>query len=294
MSTRKLTRELSQRKGQSFTPENGLFRRNPQLNKTDEPLDNNGQHNRSPEEPRSMNFSLGPQEALKSCLEDIEWEFLNNLAGKYGFPLFEGSIVSFVTDHLPDIIGAIIIAVPSIILKLYADHQQRVNVAKLNFFKSVNFSISWIEYNGITRFLKFATINEVRLEELVHENSVLVKETLKEAAKLLPEQPVMFVDYHTAASKALNKAAQNIISQQFAEGHVDRAVKKPMEMHRFYLAYTFETDDRVPQRKIRVMLCSESLLNSILKDRTPPAFARPSHAPRWDTLLCIADLYRSA
>lgn len=42
-----------------------------------------------------------------------------------------------------------------------------------------------------------------------------------EAAKLLPEQPVMFVDYHTAASKALNKAAQNIISQQFAEGETD-------------------------------------------------------------------------
>lgn len=64
-------------------------------------------------------------------------------------------------------------------------------------------------------------------------------------------------------------------------GHVDRAVKKPMEMHRFYLAYTFETDDRVPQRKIRVMLCSESLLNSILKvciyPSIPPIIAFAQH-----------------
>ncbi|EGD72782.1 hypothetical protein PTSG_04509 [Salpingoeca rosetta] len=249
-------------------------------------------------------------EVINSLIEDVDWDYvalcvvgvllsvvivmaLNYFGGQYGIPLIEGSVAGFVTQHIPDIIIAVIVAVPSVVLKLYADHQQRMSITNLEFIKSVNFSINWLEFEGRRQFLRFATLNEIRLEELVHENDILVKETLKEAARAEPDQPVLFTVGRGAAAKALKKAAQNVISKQYSEGHVDRAFNKPVESHRLWIAYTFETDHRVPQRKIRVMLASECLLQRIIRDPTPPEFVRPSHAPRWDTLKCIADLYRT-
>eukprot|EP00055_Hartaetosiga_balthica_P017124 m.112315 g.112315 ORF g.112315 m.112315 type:complete len:446 (+) comp9252_c0_seq5:115-1452(+) len=211
---------------------------------------------------------------------------------KLGYPLAENGLFDMVWLRVPDLVIALLCAIPGIIFKLHADLQVLQNEASLEFLTSVNFSLNWLEEEttGFQR-LSFATINEVKLDILSHMNAPLEKKVLQEAINVPPERPVLFCKRSKVGS-VLKKSAQNVISTQFAQGHVHRAFHESVRAVEIVLAFTFEKDDRVPQRKIRVMLCPVDLLSRILQDPSPPLFKRPAHEPRWDTLLEIARLYK--
>eukprot|EP00056_Hartaetosiga_gracilis_P002674 m.55889 g.55889 ORF g.55889 m.55889 type:complete len:497 (-) comp11156_c0_seq1:1286-2776(-) len=217
---------------------------------------------------------------------------VDQVSTKLGHPIAETGLFDMVWLRVPDLIIGLLCAIPGIIFKVYADMQVLQSETSLQFLTLVNFSLNWIETDAAGGdLLSFATVNEVKLDMLSHMNSSLQKKVLQEAVSVPPEHPVLFCERSTVG-KVLKKSAQNVISTQFASGNMHRAFNESVRALEVVVAYTFEKDERVPQRKIRVMLCPIHLIARILQDPSPPRFKRPAHAPRWDTLLEIANLYK--
>lgn len=86
-------------------------------------------------------------------------------------------------------------------------------------------------------------------------------------------------------------AILNELSQSFAAGALAKSMGLPVHSQWYVFGITCEWDDEVKNRKIRVMIIAEDLLESL--DRLPPLeYQHPWHRVRHATLLTMLGLYR--
>ena len=82
----------------------------------------------------------------------------------------------------------------------------------------------------------------------------------------------------------------NEVSERFAEGFVRRDMGMPVTTHTYLISLTYENAGDLKTRKIRAMLMRKDVLLNLPAE--PPAFERPHHAIRFETLHALAKAYR--
>lgn len=82
----------------------------------------------------------------------------------------------------------------------------------------------------------------------------------------------------------------NEVSERFAEGFIRRDMGLPTTTHTYLIALTYENAGDLKTRKIRAMVIRKDALLNLPAD--PPAFERPHHATRFQTLHALAGAYR--
>ena len=181
------------------------------------------------------------------------------------------------------------------------------------------------------RKLIFRTLFTASLGSMFDENDMMVEKVSNAALGTTVAYPFMHLlndaldntsSEWPCLTKILNKISGKYSFNFFREDKMSKKIKK----HSYWFALSCEKDPLVPQQTIRVMLASGDMLETLSKEiyhvmrtgtrsssKAPlprknqktreeavaflklpqnlPEFERPSHGPRWSTMLEMADLY---
>jgi hypothetical protein len=83
----------------------------------------------------------------------------------------------------------------------------------------------------------------------------------------------------------------NEMAEKFAVGELKRDLGRPVESATYLVCLTSEAAGSIRTRKIRAMTVRKDVLTNLPAE--PPAFERPWHNNRWDTLKILAEQYKA-
>jgi len=193
-------------------------------------------------------------------------------------PLLEGSnaLASFVNDWA-SVVGFLITWFGF----LYVYMKKRSRWARKNFTEQVNFSLNYVE-NGQ---LQLRTVMEDTALR-VWLNEYGVKKVLQAADRTTVEQPFMSLEDQSDMSY-LKRAVLNVLSEQFAQVFVARALGENIPTREFIFGITCEKYGDLETQKVRVMLIRRQALEEIFSDPEKAealVLAEPRHQDRVTTL----------
>ena len=156
-----------------------------------------------------------------------------------------------------------------------------------DFLYRVNFSLNFVENNQLhLRTLKESDIDQIILNNK-HGRNMLLKAA--RAARSSAKTP--FLDLTPEDTFLVLNAILNELSESFAAGALARSMGRPVQAKWYVFGVTCEWDDEVKNRKIRVMIIAEDLLEKL--DRLPTLeYQHPWHHVRHETLLTMRKLYQ--
>lgn len=156
--------------------------------------------------------------------------------------------------------------------------------ARKEFLDRINFSLNSVE-GGTLRIRTLVEMNtiDVFLNKVATEliNDAAAKTTAASALLPLEKDDRWF----------LLNAVLNELSERFAEGCVRKDMGLPTRSEMYLICLTYESAGDLRTRKIRAMVTRKSLLTDLPAD--PPAFERPHHKTRWQTLTQLSASYRN-
>ncbi|KAL6071504.1 Transmembrane protein [Balamuthia mandrillaris] len=155
-----------------------------------------------------------------------------------------------------------------------------------HFMGRVNFSLNLYHDNT----LKFRTLFERSLYDMMFRNHAAVKVVANAAAKTEVGKPFLMIapeENWYVLNNILNE-----ISSSCMMGFLQEDCGIPVKLEWYVFGLTCEKDEGVWNRKIRVMLISQRLLERI-PDLPPPSLESAHHRVRWRTLQKMSDLWRA-
>jgi hypothetical protein len=171
----------------------------------------------------------------------------------------------------------------------WSSNRARLNWEKQEFLKRVQISLNYVaDEDGLGRKLRFRTLDECGVDELMNQNSAGIAKILSAARSTTSEDPFLRSDPHSM--DLIMKAVTNRISVKFATGYLDYYVGSPVIRKEYWLGLTCEKPDAAKGErfdvKLRVMVTSDNLLRRTNwdKERGSEFFERPPHASRWECL----------
>jgi len=159
--------------------------------------------------------------------------------------------------------------------------------AARDFLHRVNFSLNYVE----ERQLRLRTLKESNIDQIILNNQH-GREMLLAAARRAKSSPkTPFLDLPPDDTFLVLNAILNELSETFAAGALARSMDLTVPAAWYVFGVTCEWDDEVKNRKIRVMLIAEDLLQNF--EQLPGlTFHHPWHRVRYETLLTMQKLYR--
>lgn len=161
----------------------------------------------------------------------------------------------------------------------------RAEWRRKDFYGRLNVSLNVLQPG---KPLLIRTLIEKSCEEIFL-NKVAV-ETVMDAARHTTEKnpilPLPKDDYWYYLNSVLNEMAE-----KFAAGELQRDLGKPVVSATYLVCLTSEAAGAIRTRKIRAMTIRKDVLTALPAE--PPAFERPWHNNRWDTLKILAEQYKA-
>ena len=109
----------------------------------------------------------------------------------------------------------------------------------------------------------------------------------KAAARTVPGEPVLPLAENDRWY--LLNFVLNVLSEQFAQGHLDKDMGRPVITHRYLVCLTCEKEGGVRVQKVRAMVMrKDRLLDSALEELE---LEKPHHQTRRETLRTMRELY---
>ena len=171
----------------------------------------------------------------------------------------------------------------------WSSNRARLNWEKQEFLKRVQISLNYVaDEDGRGRKLRFRTLDECGVDELMNQNSAGIAKILSAARSTTSQDPFLRSDPHSM--DLIMKAVTNRISVKFATGYLDYDVGSPVIRKEYWLGLTCEKPDAAKGErfdvKLRVMVASDNLLcrTDWEKERQSDFFERPPHVSRWECL----------
>jgi hypothetical protein len=159
--------------------------------------------------------------------------------------------------------------------------------AAREFLHRVNFSLNYVENNQ----LRLRTLKESDIDQIILNNRHGRNMLLAAARRAKSSAKTPFLEMAPDDTFLVLNAILNELSQSFAAGALAKSMGLPVHSKWYVFGITCEWDDEVKNRKIRVMIIAEDLLESL--DRLPPLeYQHPWHRVRHATLLTMLGLYR--
>lgn len=150
---------------------------------------------------------------------------------------------------------------------------------KRQFFERLNISLNSI----VDDTLQIRTLSEKTSSE-VFLNTVAVEKLLKAAAKTTVEDPL--IPFDSDDHWFYLNSVLNEVSEQFADGFLQREAGQPTETVSFVICLTNECDGNLRTRKIRAMVVRRDLLENL--PEKCPQLEQDHHDTRWKTLTIMA------
>ena len=188
--------------------------------------------------------------------------------------LIHGHWVKFIT-------GLLFLAIGWIIGKRRARSEWR----KKEFFGRLNVSLNILKPGEP---LLIRTLLEKSCEEIFL-NNVAVETVVAAARTTTEKDPIIKLpkeDYWYYLNAVLNELAE-----QFSLGELKRDMGQPVVTVKYLICLTSEAAGAIRTHKIRAMTIRKDVLINLPIE--PPAFERPWHSNRWDTLKILAELYKA-
>ena len=171
----------------------------------------------------------------------------------------------------------------------WSSNRARLNWEKQEFLKRVQISLNYIaDEDGKGKKLRFRTLDECGVDELMNQNSAGIAKILEAARSTTCTDPFLRSDPHSMDQ--IMKAVTNRISVKFSTGYLDYDVGSPVIRKEYWIGLTCEKPDIAKSErfdiKLRVMVTSDNLLRKTdwKKLRGKEFFERPAHASRWECL----------
>ena len=155
---------------------------------------------------------------------------------------------------------------------------------KKQFYDRLNVSLNILQPG---KPLLIRTLIEKSCED-VFLNKVAVETVLSAARKTTERNPILPLpksDYWYYLNAVLNELAE-----KFAVAELKRDLGQPVVTEKYLICLTSEAAGAIRTRKIRAMTIRKDVLTALPAE--PPAFERPWHSNRWDTLKILAEEYR--
>jgi hypothetical protein len=216
---------------------------------------------------------------------------LVGVAAVYYTGLFEavGGSVIF-KKHGITMISKIVVGVALTFLTTsWARRKARMAWEAQEFLKAVQISLNYVadEENDGEAKLRFRTLDECGVDELMNHNSAGIAKILSAARNTSWDHPFLRSDF--ASLDLMMKAVVNRISVKFSSGYLDYDFRIPVLRKVYWLGLTCERPkpgERKFAIKLRVMVVSDGFLRNTNWDE-PPGFERPGHLARWECLRCM-------
>ena len=200
-----------------------------------------------------------------------------------------GLTVMFQRYGISMLVKVVVGAVLTFATTQWSANRARLKWEKQEFLKRVQISLNYIaDEDGKGRKLRFRTLDECGVDELMNQNSAGIAKILSAARRTTSDDPFLRSDPHSM--DLIMKAVTNRISVKFATGYLDYDVGSPVVRKEYWLGLTCEKPDPAKgQRfdvKLRVMVASDNLLRKTNweKARGKDFFELPPHATRWECL----------
>lgn len=178
------------------------------------------------------------------------------------------------------------------ISSIYGWYKARNTWKKRLFLRRLNVALHYFETDPATgrQVLKFRTVFERNIEEVLLNNHAAVAVVLTAANRVTAEEP--FLELPVQDRWFILSSIMHAVSENVVIGHFARDLGMPTRSDSYIFGIAFEADTSVRFHKIRVILIKESTLKQILSGAiAEPVFEKHHHAPRWHTLRKMSALY---